>query len=300
MNVHHLELFYYVAKYEGITAAVRKMPYGIQQPAVSGQILQLEKSLGVKLFNRRPFVLTKAGEELYDYAYPFFSKMPLVEAKLRGEEKHTLRLAASATVLKNHMPIVLGVLKKEYPQLKLALKHVEPNEIDELIVEEEVDLAVTVIEGEPSGNLKMEKLLDIPLVLIVPKSFQGNSLEDFLSDNEYEQGKVLKHPLVGLGMGQTLGRVFGEFMEKKEVLWENAVQVDALEVIFDYVTQGFGIGLGVQVPGKKVPDDLKTIALPECPTMTLGVLYQGKIKPLGQAFINHAREAAETLSNLTK
>ena len=42
MNIHHLELFYFVAKYEGITAAVRKMPYGIQQPAVSGQILQLE------------------------------------------------------------------------------------------------------------------------------------------------------------------------------------------------------------------------------------------------------------------
>ena len=47
MNVHHLELFYYVAKHEGITAAVRKMPYGIQQPAVSGQILQLERDLGV-------------------------------------------------------------------------------------------------------------------------------------------------------------------------------------------------------------------------------------------------------------
>jgi len=38
MNIHHLELFYYVAKHGGIAAAVRKMPYGIQQPAVSGQI----------------------------------------------------------------------------------------------------------------------------------------------------------------------------------------------------------------------------------------------------------------------
>ena len=46
-NLHHLELFYYVAKYGGITPAVRKMPYGIQQPAVSGQMLQLERELGV-------------------------------------------------------------------------------------------------------------------------------------------------------------------------------------------------------------------------------------------------------------
>ena len=61
MNIHHLELFYYVAKHGGIAAAVRKMPYGIQQPAVSGQIARLEEALGAKLFNRRPFSLLPAG-----------------------------------------------------------------------------------------------------------------------------------------------------------------------------------------------------------------------------------------------
>ena len=45
MNVHHLELFYYVARHGGISSAVRHMPYGIQQPAVSSQVLQLEKTL---------------------------------------------------------------------------------------------------------------------------------------------------------------------------------------------------------------------------------------------------------------
>jgi DNA-binding transcriptional LysR family regulator len=34
------------------------MPYGIQQPAISSQILQLEDSLGKILFHRRPFALT--------------------------------------------------------------------------------------------------------------------------------------------------------------------------------------------------------------------------------------------------
>ena len=29
MNVHHLELFYYVARHGGIMEAVRNMPYGI-------------------------------------------------------------------------------------------------------------------------------------------------------------------------------------------------------------------------------------------------------------------------------
>ena len=84
MNVHHLELFYYVAKYQGITQAVRKMPYGIQQPAVSGQILQLEKNLGLRLFHRRPFALTAAGEELYAFSKPFFSQLDQIAGRLRG------------------------------------------------------------------------------------------------------------------------------------------------------------------------------------------------------------------------
>ena len=47
MNVHHLELFYYVAKHGGIMPAVRNIPYGIQQPAVSSQIAHLEEYPGV-------------------------------------------------------------------------------------------------------------------------------------------------------------------------------------------------------------------------------------------------------------
>src|ERR1039458_6525254 len=61
MNVHHLELFYYVARHGGIMPAVRNIPYGIQQPAVSAQVAQLEEFLGVTLFQRRPFSLTPPG-----------------------------------------------------------------------------------------------------------------------------------------------------------------------------------------------------------------------------------------------
>ena len=82
MNVHHLELFYYVARYGGISSAVRHMPYGIQQPAVSAQILRLEKDLGVKLFDRQPFRLTPAGQELMEFVDPFFSNLDEIGQKL--------------------------------------------------------------------------------------------------------------------------------------------------------------------------------------------------------------------------
>jgi hypothetical protein len=64
MNIHHLELFYHVARHGGISGAVRHMPCAIQQPAVSNQIRQLEEDLGVKLFERQPFQLTPEGGKL--------------------------------------------------------------------------------------------------------------------------------------------------------------------------------------------------------------------------------------------
>ncbi len=93
MNIHHIELFYYVAKHGGIAAAVRNMPYGIQQPAVSGQIARLEEALGAKLFNRRPFSLLPAGTDLFEFVKPFFDDVEKVAGRIRGASQQ-LRIAA--------------------------------------------------------------------------------------------------------------------------------------------------------------------------------------------------------------
>src|ERR1700743_1333762 len=84
MNIHRLELFYYVAKHGGVSAAARRIPYGIQQPAISAQIIQLENTLGMALFTRRPFRLTKSGEELFRFIEPFFGGLEAMGQKLRG------------------------------------------------------------------------------------------------------------------------------------------------------------------------------------------------------------------------
>jgi DNA-binding transcriptional LysR family regulator len=51
MNIHHLELFYHVARHGGISSAVRHMPYAIQQPAVSSQIRNARIVVGTNRFS---------------------------------------------------------------------------------------------------------------------------------------------------------------------------------------------------------------------------------------------------------
>src|SRR5476649_1496130 len=107
MNVHHLELFYYVAKHGGIMPAVRNIPYGIQQPAVSAQVGRLEEFLGVTLFQRRPFALTAEGEKLFAFVAPFFAGLDKISSELQGGQARQIRIGASTIVLRDHLPGLL-------------------------------------------------------------------------------------------------------------------------------------------------------------------------------------------------
>ena len=115
MNVHHLELFYYVARHGGIMEAVRNIPYGIQQPAVSSQIAQLEEFLGVTLFQRRPFALTPAGEKLFAFIQPFFANLDKIGDELQGGRTRHIRIGSSTIVLRDHLPGLFKACEKNFP-----------------------------------------------------------------------------------------------------------------------------------------------------------------------------------------
>jgi len=152
MNIHHLELFYYVARHGGIVPAVRNMPYGIQQPAVSGQIARLEESLDTKLFNRRPFALLPPGVELYEFIRPFFDEIDHVGEAIRGGLAQQLRVAAPAIVLHDYLPEILRRVRKRFPAFRLTLHEAARAEAERLLQAGEIDLAVTVIEHKKEAE----------------------------------------------------------------------------------------------------------------------------------------------------
>lgn len=82
MHWDKLRTFYTVAKIGTFTSAGEAM--GLSQSAVSRQIISLEESLGVKLFNRhaRGLILTEQGEILHQTVQEVFTKLALTEAML--------------------------------------------------------------------------------------------------------------------------------------------------------------------------------------------------------------------------
>ena len=73
LNYHHLLYFWMTAREGGVGAAARKLR--LTQPTVSGQLRELERNLGVSLFERDGgrLRLTPVGERVFEYADEIFA-----------------------------------------------------------------------------------------------------------------------------------------------------------------------------------------------------------------------------------
>src|SRR6266850_5584856 len=143
MNPHQLELFYHVAKSKGVTRAVRQMPYGIQQPSISAQVNALERDLGVTLYERRPFKLTPAGEELFKFVEPFFGRLTEVREKLQGAAH--IRIGASPIVVRDYLSPVINAVQKQFPRLSMILRAMNQPELIAGIEHDQLDVVISLL-----------------------------------------------------------------------------------------------------------------------------------------------------------
>jgi len=242
MNVHHLELFYYVAKHGGIMPAVRNIPYGIQQPAVSAQVAQLEEFLGVTLFQRRPFALTPPGEKLYTFVQPFFSNLDKIAADLQGGQTRHFRVGASTIVLRDHMPKLLTGVRKKFPGLKIQLREGFPAQLEAMLANDEVDLVLTMIEGKPPAGFQSLVLLELPMVLLVEKSSRFKTMEELWALDK------IPEPLICLPAHERMTRNFQARLAELEVEWFPSIEASSADLVESYVSSGLGIGLSLVIP----------------------------------------------------
>ena len=297
INIHHLELFYYVARFGGIMEAVRNMPYGIQQPAVSGQILQLESDLGLKLFNRRPFELTPAGHELFAFVRPFFSNVESVSEKIRGGSTQTLRMAAPATVLRDHLPGVLQSLQQLFPKLRLTLRDAHQPLVESWIDRHEIDFAVTIIEGQPPSGLLCEHLIDLVPVFLVPKTSRfktSTDLLDALASGSLDDSLT---PLIALPPNVCRPRPLRTLLAERNLEWPPAIEVNSLDLVETYAAAGFGTGLSIALPGSRLSPKIRQIPITELPPLCIGALWRGKPTALIEALLAELRARARSFAS---
>lgn len=285
MNIHHLELFYHVARCRGVSAAARQMPYGIQQPAISAQILQLENTLGKTLFHRRPFALTAEGETLYEFVEPFFKNLPAVAERLRGGADSSLRISCPEVVQRDYLPALITAVRKRVPDFHFTLASARIDEIEDDLRSGKIDIGLATSSVPRDSSIHRHELIKMPLMLLVPKKGGPSTAADILDLDRIDL------PLITLPRGEPMVIAFQQELQKRKIEWFPMLELASIELVSRFVAEGHGAGLVLDIPGASRPQGVRALPLQDFPMVSFYALTLGKRAPMTDIFIEEAEQA---------
>jgi DNA-binding transcriptional LysR family regulator len=148
-----------------------------------------------------------------------------------------------------------------------------------------VDVCVGLLSGKPPTGVSAMPLLKLPLVLLVPKGSKLKSARELWARDR------ISDTLIALPAGEMVTRVFEDGLAKLKVDWFTGIEVSSLEMVQTYAANGYGIGLSLQMPKKKIDPRVRALPLEGFEPLTLGALWQGGRNPLLDAFFKIVENA---------
>jgi len=168
MEIYQLRSLIAVAEVGNFTRAAESL--GLTQPALSQQIINLEKELEHKLLHRlgRRAVLTDAGRVFIERARRILLEADNATKEIRDHAQTESRITVGAipSVAPYILPALIAQARLDYPQLQIRAREDFRPELLDAVLDGSLDLAIV---STPVANpaLAVEPLMREPLLLAV-------------------------------------------------------------------------------------------------------------------------------------
>jgi len=157
LEIRAIQTFHYVVALGGFQKAAEELNYS--QPAITFRIKQLEKDLGVKLFERgKTLKLTSAGRIFYNQSKQLLQDYEALDAEmsqLRAGARDFIRIGISEPFASLKFPAVLADFLNRHPEVSVDVYVDDANGCSQRLEKGEIDFAVC---GEP--EIKLENYYD--------------------------------------------------------------------------------------------------------------------------------------------
>jgi DNA-binding transcriptional LysR family regulator len=179
--------FLAVAERGGLRAAARHL--GVAQPVITRSIQELEKELGVPLFERnaKGVRLTPMGETFLRRAHSVRSELQKAKEEidqLRGQAHGSVTMVLSSVPHLTLLPEALGAFRRRFPTVDLHLIDAVYPAAEQGLVEGRHDAYVGPTPGHLPPELQGEKLFDNTRVIVGRKGHplaRARSLRELVS-----------------------------------------------------------------------------------------------------------------------
>jgi DNA-binding transcriptional LysR family regulator len=241
LNFHQLYIFQMVANHLSFSRAAEAME--ITQPAVSIQVQELEKFLGITLFHRRPrgLRITEAGDAVLAYSQQIFAlSNQLVETvqELEDLQSGHLLLGASTTPGEYVLPSIVGRFRQLYPGIHVELVIGNTRNIIQRILDRDMDLGMVGDHVEEFSNeLEMVDYQDDEIVLVAAPDHPAASLARPTIDQIVDLG------LVGREEGSATRRAAERQLRDLGIAPQFAVELGSNQAVKQAAMAGGGIGI---------------------------------------------------------
>lgn len=170
MKLNHLRDVTAVAERGSLRAAARHL--GVAQPAITRSIREIERELGVALFERRPrgVVLTPMGELFLARATTVLGELRRAREEIdqaRGAATGEVTIALSPAAQISLLPNALPAFRKRYPDVSVSIRDGLFPAVEASLKGGELDFYVGPLpEVTPAKDFVIEKLFDNTRVIV--------------------------------------------------------------------------------------------------------------------------------------
>jgi len=292
MNLNHLAIFQAVANANSVSGGAEALH--ISQSAVSRQLADFERALGVRLFERLPrgMRLTEAGRVLLGYANRLFAIEAEAEQALRDLRqvaRGRIAIGASRTIGAYVLPQVLAAYRHDYPAVDLSLQVENTQAIEDKLIAGEIDIGFA--EGIVRSDVLDYRVFaqDELVVIASPK-------HPAAKNGPLTLGDLASLPLLMHETGSGTRAVTERALSAKGITVRPAMTLASTEALKHTVATGVGIAI---LSALAVRTELKARTLRVVPVRGLRIerpLYRVQLKkswpsPALEAFLPYVDRA---------
>jgi DNA-binding transcriptional LysR family regulator len=282
MELRQLRYVEAVATHRHFTRAAAAI--GVAQPALSHQIKRIEQELGVQLFDRsRGGVrLTEAGETFLPRIRRALSEIDAGREEitaLTGLQTGRVRLGAMQALGALDLPRVLAQFHRAHPGVEVMLQEEATARMHELVVADQLDLAIVALDVGYPATLVGVELLEEPVLLALPPDDPLAKLD------RIHIGQLRDHPFVLFRAGTGLRTRTDRLCREAGFLPRVAFETGNLDRLLALVSAGLGVSLVPASSATAARHPIRVLGFTPPLTRTVGAVWRADrtLAPAAQA-----------------
>ncbi len=226
----------------------------ISQPAVTRHIKELEERYKTNLFERKgnKIYLTKAGEKVYNTFKEIaqqYRNLDFEIGQMHDSISGEFKIGASSTISQYVIPKVIASFHKRYPKIQIYLMNGNSFEMEKLLLDNKVDIALVENISSQSG-IRYRDFLDDELIVVTGKNSVYAKRETIGKDD------LLKLPIVLREQGSGTLEVIKQMFSQQNVSFESLntlIHLGSTESIKNFLQEFDGLAI---VSKKAVQNEL--------------------------------------------